>query len=168
MYWLALFFLFTTATATAGTQHVPSNNTRLQCHDENFKPDFFLQVTYENTSVACQHRMSVLVNGTLPGPTLRLPPGRASWVRVCNDMNEYNTTMVLYFSTFENLLVTILSTGMVLVNAQRLSATAPLSLNGPLLHINALITRSTQRKMIPGHTFIIPMSGFKLSVRPVC
>ncbi|USP75998.1 hypothetical protein yc1106_03272 [Curvularia clavata] len=37
--------------------------------------------------------MSVLVNGTSPGPELRLPGGKTSWVRVCNDMDEYNTTM---------------------------------------------------------------------------
>ncbi|KAI4611795.1 hypothetical protein J4E83_008046 [Alternaria metachromatica] len=37
--------------------------------------------------------MSALVNGTSPGPELRLPAGKTSWVRVCNDMEEYNTTM---------------------------------------------------------------------------
>ncbi|EMD95488.1 hypothetical protein COCHEDRAFT_1088590 [Bipolaris maydis C5] len=37
--------------------------------------------------------MSVLVNGTSPGPALRLPAGKTSWVRVCNDMDEFNTTM---------------------------------------------------------------------------
>jgi hypothetical protein len=73
----------------------PGNgNNQLHKHDGSFEPDFYLSVTYENHTVACQHRMSVLVNGTSPGPTLRLTPGKTSWVRVCNDMEMYNTTMV--------------------------------------------------------------------------
>jgi L-ascorbate oxidase len=71
----------------------PKNN-HLHKHDGTFEPDFYLSVTYENHTVACQHRMSVLVNGTSPGPTLRLTPGKTSWVRVCNNMEAYNTTMV--------------------------------------------------------------------------
>jgi hypothetical protein len=70
------------------------NESRLHTHDGGFTPDFYLSVTYENHTVACQHRMSALVNGTSPGPPLRLPPGKTSWVRVCNDMEEFNTTMV--------------------------------------------------------------------------
>ncbi|KAL5115646.1 hypothetical protein ACEQ8H_006445 [Pleosporales sp. CAS-2024a] len=61
--------------------------------NSNFVPDFYLSVTYENHPVACQQRMSVLVNGTSPGPVLRLPAGKTSWVRVCNNMSNYNTTM---------------------------------------------------------------------------
>lgn len=72
----------------------PTNATRLHCHDATFTPDFYLSITYENYNVACQQRMSVLVNGTSPGPTLRLAPGKTSWVRVCNDMDAYNTTIV--------------------------------------------------------------------------
>ncbi|CAN9458322.1 unnamed protein product [Alternaria alternata] len=69
------------------------NESHLHTHDGGFTPDFYLSVTYENHTVACQHRMSALVNGTSPGPTLRLPAGKTSWVRVCNDMEEFNTTM---------------------------------------------------------------------------
>jgi L-ascorbate oxidase len=72
----------------------PADDDRLHKHDGSFVPDFYLSVTYENHTVACQHRMSVLVNGTSPGPTIHLTPGKTSWVRVCNDMDMYNTTMV--------------------------------------------------------------------------
>jgi FtsP/CotA-like multicopper oxidase with cupredoxin domain len=71
-----------------------AKDDRFHKHDGSFNPDFYLSVTYENHTVACQHRMSVLVNGTSPGPTLRLTPGKTSWVRVCNNMDMYNTTMV--------------------------------------------------------------------------
>ncbi|KAH9868288.1 hypothetical protein J1614_007360 [Plenodomus biglobosus] len=69
------------------------NGSHLHSHGEKFVPDYVLRVTYENHTVACQTHMSALVNGTSPGPTLRLPPGKTTWVRVCNDMETYNTTM---------------------------------------------------------------------------
>ncbi|CBX95067.1 hypothetical protein IAQ61_009826 [Plenodomus lingam] len=67
--------------------------SQLHSHGEDFVPDYLLRVTYVNHTVACQTHMSVLVNGTSPAPTLRLPPGRTTWVRVCNDMDAYNTTI---------------------------------------------------------------------------
>lgn len=91
-YFLSVLLVAISVVAIGDTKE--TNATRLHCHDSTFTPDFYLRVTYENHTVACQHRMSVLVNGTSPGPTLRLPPGKTSWVRVCNDMEEYNTTMV--------------------------------------------------------------------------
>ncbi|KAJ4992343.1 L-ascorbate oxidase [Stagonosporopsis vannaccii] len=90
-YYLLVLLVATSIAATGDTKETDA--TRLHCHDSTFTPDFYLRVTYENYTVACQHRMSVLVNGTSPGPTLRLPPGKTSWVRVCNDMEKYNTTM---------------------------------------------------------------------------
>ncbi|KAF9696447.1 hypothetical protein EKO04_005710 [Ascochyta lentis] len=87
----ALLLLVSTAVAKNGKP--VHNSSHLHDHDGSFTPDFYLRVTYENHTVACQHRMSVLVNGTSPGPPLRLPPGKTSWVRVCNDMDTYNTTM---------------------------------------------------------------------------
>ncbi|OXV06664.1 hypothetical protein Egran_05565 [Elaphomyces granulatus] len=62
-------------------------------HDESFIPDIILRVTAANYSLACQNRYSVLVNGTSPGPTLRLEEGEVTWIRVYNDMDNYNTTM---------------------------------------------------------------------------
>lgn len=81
-------------TGTNGSYPTGNNDSCLHTHDGGFTPDFYLSVTYENHTVACQTRMSALVNGTSPGPELRLPAGKTSWVRVCNDMEEYNTTMV--------------------------------------------------------------------------
>jgi len=97
--WLAAGLLLTTAHATLGAKkredyNTPANTTKAHTHDAGFKPDFYLSVTYQNHSVACEHRMSALINGTSPGPALRLPAGKTSWVRVCNNMDEFNTTIV--------------------------------------------------------------------------
>ncbi|KAK1520268.1 L-ascorbate oxidase [Colletotrichum costaricense] len=64
-----------------------------QKHGASFTPDFVLKMTYENVSIGCQTRMSALINGTLFGPTLRLKPGRRSWIRVYNDMPDHNATI---------------------------------------------------------------------------
>ena len=63
-------------------------------HGNDFVPDFVLYATYENISVACQWRPSVLLNGSSPGPALRIPPGKTTWVRVYNSMSDYNLTVV--------------------------------------------------------------------------
>jgi FtsP/CotA-like multicopper oxidase with cupredoxin domain len=63
-------------------------------HGSDFVPDHVLVVTYENITIACQSRMSTLVNGSTPGPTLRLQPGKTSWIRVYNNMPNDNLTMV--------------------------------------------------------------------------
>lgn len=78
-----------------GPHGAPGHYGGLHVHDETFTPDFTLHVTYANISVGCQSHKSVLVNGTAPGPEIRLPAGKTSWIRVYNDMNEecYNTTM---------------------------------------------------------------------------
>ncbi|KAI5363638.1 Putative multicopper oxidase, type 1, multicopper oxidase, copper-binding, cupredoxin [Septoria linicola] len=64
-------------------------------HGSDFQPDHILRVTTANITVACQERESVLINGTSPGPPLRLIPGKRQWVRVYNDMCEekVNTTI---------------------------------------------------------------------------
>ncbi|KAK1986938.1 L-ascorbate oxidase [Colletotrichum cereale] len=71
----------------------PGHYGGLQVHDASFEPDHVLHITYENVSIACQTRPSVVVNGSAFGPELRLRPGKRSWVRVYNDMEEFNTTM---------------------------------------------------------------------------
>jgi FtsP/CotA-like multicopper oxidase with cupredoxin domain len=63
-------------------------------HDHPFRPDYILRVTAENYTEACMDRYSVLVNGSLPGPELRLREGETSWIRVYNDMSDANTTIV--------------------------------------------------------------------------
>ncbi|CAG8262656.1 unnamed protein product [Penicillium olsonii] len=70
-----------------------SAQAHLYRHDESFQPDHILRVTAQNYSQACMDRYSVLVNGTSPGPELRLQEGKVSWIRVYNDMEDSNVTM---------------------------------------------------------------------------
>lgn len=63
-------------------------------HDDSFQPDHILRVTAQNYTEACNTRYSVLINGTSPGPELRLKEGQVSWIRVYNDMKDDNTTIV--------------------------------------------------------------------------
>ena len=37
--------------------------SRLQFHDGSFSPDYNLQITYDETAIACEYKPSVLVNG---------------------------------------------------------------------------------------------------------
>lgn len=62
-------------------------------HDSSFVPDYVLHITYETVSIGCQTRPSALINGSLPGPELRIPPGKTSWIRVYNEMTDKNATM---------------------------------------------------------------------------
>jgi len=43
--------------------------------------------------VACKSRLSTVINGTLPGPEIRLPAGETTWIRVYNDMTTQNATV---------------------------------------------------------------------------
>lgn len=64
-------------------------------HDETFTPHFVLRVTEEPFTQSCITKQNViLVNGTSPGPELRLKEGRVYWIRVFNDMDKQNLTMV--------------------------------------------------------------------------
>jgi FtsP/CotA-like multicopper oxidase with cupredoxin domain len=66
-----------------------------QCHDETFVPDVVLVITLENTTQSClPAKPVVLVNGTTPGPEIRLQEGQTYWIRVYNDMTDANATMV--------------------------------------------------------------------------
>jgi L-ascorbate oxidase len=66
-----------------------------QYHDETFIPDAVLRITAKNITQSClPSKTVVLVNGTSPGPELRLLEGQTYWVRVYNDMLEQNLTMV--------------------------------------------------------------------------
>lgn len=77
-----------------GSEHPrPPHYGGPQWHDETFHPDHILRITYQNVSMGCQSRTSVVVNGTSPGPPLRIPAGKTTWIRVYNDMEEYNTTI---------------------------------------------------------------------------
>jgi L-ascorbate oxidase len=66
-------------------------------HDESFVPDAVLRVTAANISQSCYpSKSTVLVNGTSPGPELRLTEGKTYWIRVHNDMSDANLTMVYH------------------------------------------------------------------------
>lgn len=69
-------------------------------HDTTFVPDYTLRVTAQDYSQACLERYSVLVNGSSPGPELRLQEDKVTWIRVYNDMEDANVTMVLIFFSF--------------------------------------------------------------------
>jgi FtsP/CotA-like multicopper oxidase with cupredoxin domain len=67
--------------------------TRL--HDASFVPDAVLTITAENLAQSClPPKLTVLVNGTAPGPELRLREGKTYWIRVYNYMSDNNLTMV--------------------------------------------------------------------------
>ena len=66
----------------------------INCHDSSFVPDRILRVTAQNVSLNCESRYSVVVNGSVPGPELRIPEGKVSWIRVYNDMKDQNLTIV--------------------------------------------------------------------------
>ena len=64
-------------------------------HDANFIPDATLHVTSGNRNQSCVPEKEILlVNGTSPGPELRLTEGNTYWIRVYNDMVDQNFTMV--------------------------------------------------------------------------
>jgi len=68
-------------------------------HDDTFSPDHILRVTNENIDIACDQHLSVVVNGSTPGPVIRLAPGTSSWIRVYNDVEDQNLTMVCLSSS---------------------------------------------------------------------
>lgn len=63
-------------------------------HDGNFIPDATLRVTSGNRNQLCVPEKEILlVNGTSPGPELRLIEGKTYWIRVYHDMVDQNFTM---------------------------------------------------------------------------
>ncbi len=66
---------------------------KLVKHDESFVPDVVLRLSLATIQQACQPRLSVVVNGTYPGPPIYLEPEVTTWVRVYNDA-DVNSTMV--------------------------------------------------------------------------
>ncbi|KYK60778.1 ascorbate oxidase [Drechmeria coniospora] len=65
----------------------------LVTHGGQFVPDHVLRVSSADIAIACERRRSAVVNGTVPGPTLRILAGRRTWIRVYNDMPKENLTM---------------------------------------------------------------------------
>jgi len=74
-------------------------------HDETFIPDAVLIYTTENiTQTSCvAEKATVLINGTSPGPELRVKEGQTAWIRVYNNIADQNVTVVsLSFGTFRS------------------------------------------------------------------
>ena len=63
-------------------------------HDGSFKPDAILRVTSQNISLGGIQKPTTLVNGSTPGPEVRVPENETVWIRVFNDMKDSNLTMV--------------------------------------------------------------------------
>lgn len=126
-------------------------------HDHTFVPDEVLRLTYHNVSIACQSRASALVNGTTPGPPLYMKPGKTTWVRVYNDMEDYNATIVSLAQLYTlECSLTICSTGMVLANDLRSSPMAHLQRrSGPFHPCTSSTTKSIQSQTTLERTFTI-------------
>ena len=58
-----------------------------------WQPDWILRVSNDTIAADCTARSSTIVNGTSPGPTIRVKEGDHIWIRVYNDMLHSNTTM---------------------------------------------------------------------------
>lgn len=67
----------------------------IEVHDETFIPDAVIHVTSAKTKQSCVAEKDViLINGTSPGPEIRLAEGKTFWIRVYNDLLHENLTMV--------------------------------------------------------------------------
>ncbi|KAK3948299.1 multicopper oxidase-domain-containing protein [Pseudoneurospora amorphoporcata] len=67
--------------------------THTAVHDGRFVPNHNLRVTIREVNFGCETRQSLVVNGTSPGPVIRLLPGARAWIRVYNDISDQNLTM---------------------------------------------------------------------------
>lgn len=69
-----------------------------QVHDETFVPDAVIHVSSGIRKQSCvDEKEVVLINGTSPGPEIRLQEGKTFWIRVYNDLKHENLTMVSLF-----------------------------------------------------------------------
>lgn len=146
-------------------RHGPSHGYgHPRCHDASFIPDHILLLTYANISIGCQTRPSVLVNGSLPGPDLRLKPGKTSWIRVYNDMTDVNATVVSSPHAVCSLTqkLNYPSTGTVSVNAALYSLMELLPpVNGLSPRFTSSTTKSVQKQMTQDPTSIILTLAFR-------
>lgn len=62
-------------------------------HSSDFTPDHVIRIKTQNITQACDTRLSMVVNNTVPAPAIRLQSGRSYYIRVYNDMNHHNLTM---------------------------------------------------------------------------
>ncbi|KAF2968172.1 laccase [Xylaria multiplex] len=62
-------------------------------HDSSWQPEYAIYATEEDITVNCEHRRSVVFNGTYPGPTLYLKEGQTTWIRAYNHLPDRNLTI---------------------------------------------------------------------------
>ena len=138
-----------------------------QYHDENFVPDAVLRITQQNITQSClASKSNVLVNGTSPGPELRLLEGQTYWIRVYNEMSANNLTMVCCSQSIlcvnSHKVLTLHSTGTASQWPSPLSATAHLSPPSGLSHLHiSSTTRFTSPLAWQVHTSTIVTSASK-------
>lgn len=65
----------------------------LKCHGKHFVPDRILRIDARNVALSCESRYSTVINGSVPGPPLRIPAGKTTWIRVFNDASDQNLTV---------------------------------------------------------------------------
>lgn len=58
-----------------------------------WQPDYVLHISNDTIAADCTARKSTVINGTSPGPEIRVKEGDHVWIRVYNDMEESNTTL---------------------------------------------------------------------------
>lgn len=58
-----------------------------------WQPDYVLRISNDTIAADCTARKSTVINGTSPGPEIRVKEGDHVWIRVYNDMEESNTTL---------------------------------------------------------------------------
>jgi L-ascorbate oxidase len=63
-------------------------------HDKSWEPEYVLIATAQNITTNCQSRYSVVFNGTSPGPAIHMREGKTTWVRVYNQIDDQNVTVV--------------------------------------------------------------------------
>lgn len=66
-------------------------------HDDSFIPDAVLNVTRQNITIGGITKFATLVNGSIPGPALQIPENVVFWIRVYNNIEDDNLTMVRYY-----------------------------------------------------------------------
>ncbi|KAI1293146.1 L-ascorbate oxidase [Xylaria venustula] len=62
-------------------------------HDDLWQPEYAIYATWEDITVNCEHRRSVVFNGTYPGPALYLKEGQTTWIRAYNHLPDVNLTI---------------------------------------------------------------------------
>ena len=133
-------------------------------HDDSFSPDAILRVTAQDVSLGGVHRLTTLVNGSLPGLELRVPENETAWIRVYNDMKGQNLTMVSIISQmvpFIMLVCLIEKASSIGMDFQWLPThfptEHPLPVNGPYLPNISSTMNSICPMDLQGRTFITPM-----------